>query len=127
MPNKKFDIENFLEGSINDDYEGSILVICAPIKDDGDYDFITEGAVHNAIQPITKWLNDNEIGGEMRMNCGSPKVEELGSMTFCVNDWLRPKLKEFTREEEVIFKLKFNDLIPITDLKPYIDKFLSGK
>ena len=127
MPNKKFDIENFLEGSINDDYEGSILVICAPIKDDGDYDFITEGAVHNAIQPITKWLNDNEIGGEMRMNYGSPKLEELGSMTFCVNVWIRPKLKEFTKEEEMIFKLKFNDLIPITDLKPYMDKFLSGK
>ena len=51
--------------------KNSILVICAPIKDDGDYDFITEGAVHNAILPINKWLEDNDISGEMRMNYGS--------------------------------------------------------
>ena len=46
MPNRT--IEEYLEGQINDDCKNSILVICAPIKDDGDYDFITEGAVHNA-------------------------------------------------------------------------------
>ena len=60
MPNKA--IEEYLEGQINDDFKNSILVICAPVKDDGDYDFITEGAVHNAILPINKWLEDNDIG-----------------------------------------------------------------
>ena len=59
MPNKA--IEEYLEGQINDDFKNSILVICAPVKDDGDYDFITEGAVHNAILPINKWLEDNDI------------------------------------------------------------------
>ena len=46
---------------------------------------------------------------------------------FCVNVWIRPKEKKFTAEEEMVFKLKFNDMIPITDLKPYMEKFLSGK
>ena len=124
MPSK--DIKNYIEGAINDDYTGSILVICAPVKDDGDYDFITEGAVHNAIIPVTKWLNDNEMSAEMRMNYGSPKLESMGAMTFCVNVWIRPKHKQFTKEEEMVFKLKFNDLIPITSLNVYIDKFLSG-
>ena len=126
MSNKN--LENYLEGKINDEYHNSILVICAPVKDDGDYDFITEGAVHYAILPINKWLEDNDISGEMRMNYGSPKLDSVGhSHDFCVNVWIRPKLKKFTEEEEMVFKLKFNDLIPITDLKPYIDKFLSGK
>ena len=115
MPNRT--IEEYLEGQINDDFKNSILVICAPIKDDGDYDFITEGAVHNAILPINKWLEDNDISGEMRMNYGSPKLDSVGhSHDFCVNVWIRPKLKKFTEEEEMVFKLKFNDLIPITDL-----------
>ena len=126
MSNKN--LENYLEGKINDEYYNSILVICAPVKDDGDYDFITEGAVHNAVLPITKWLEDNEISGEMRMNYGSPKLETVGhSHDFCVNVWIRPKHKKFTPEEEMVFKLKFNDMIPITDLRPHIDKFLSGK
>lgn len=126
MPSK--DIKNYIEGEINDDYKGSILVICAPVKDDGDYDFITEGAVHNAIIPVTKWLNDNEMSAEMRMNYGSPKLESLGNAyAFYVNVWIRPKNKKFTREEEMFFKLKFNDKLPITDLQPHIDKFLSGK
>jgi|TARA_B110000444_G_C18620652_1_gene491997 hypothetical protein len=125
VPSK--DIKNYIEGAINDDYTGSILVICAPVKDDGDYDFITEGAVHNAIIPVTKWLNDNEMSAEMRMNYGSPKLETMGAMAFCVNVWIRPKNKKFTKEEEMFFKLKFNDKLPITDLKPHIDKFLSGK
>ena len=125
MPNKE--LNNNLEGQINDDYKNSILVICAPVKDDGDYDFITEGAVHNAVLPITKWLEDNEISGEMRMNYGSPKLDSVGhSHDFCVNVWIRPKHKQFTKEEEMVFKLKFNDLIPITSLNVYIDKFLSG-
>ena len=38
MSNKN--LENYLEGKINDEYHNSILVICAPVKDDGDYDFI---------------------------------------------------------------------------------------
>ena len=42
-------------------------------------------------------------------------------------NFLRPKLKKFTAEEAMVFKLKFNDTIPITDLKPHIEKFLSGK
>lgn len=125
MPSK--DIKNYIEGAINDDYTGSILVICAPVKDDGDYDFITEGAVHNAIIPVTKWLNDNEMSAEMRMNYGSPKLETMSAMAFCVNVWIRPKNKKFTGEEEMFFKLKFNDKLPITDLQPHIDKFLSGK
>ena len=125
MPSK--DIKNYIEGEINDDYKGSILVICAPVKDDGDYDFITEGAVHNAIIPVTKWLNDNEMSVQMRMNYGSPKLENMPAMAFCVNVWIRPKNKKFTPEEEMVFKLKFNDKLPITDLKPHIDKFLSGK
>ena len=54
----------------------------------------------------------------------SPSVSNVLSK---VAQELNPLLSQFTKEEEMIFKLKFNDLIPITDLKPYIDKFLSGR
>ena len=126
MPRDK-ELDNFLEKSINDDYYGAILIICAPVSDDGDYEFMVHGAVHNALTPITKWFDENNIPSEMRISWGTPKLEDIDSHRFCVNVWVRPKERKFTKEEAMVFKLKFIDSIPITNLTKYIEEFLAQK
>ncbi len=103
--------ENFLSKSIhtNSDPTQSHLIVCAPCSDDGDYDWVTETGVSEAIAPFKKWFVDNEIPHVFEMNWGNPWLDNVpgSNATFCVNVIVRANERPMTKEERMIFELKF--------------------
>jgi len=120
--------ENFLSKSIhtNSDPTQSHLIVCAPCSDDGDYDWVTETGVSEAIAPFKKWFVDNEIPHVFEMNWGNPWIGDAkdspSSHTFCINVMVRANERPMTKEERMIFELKFLNKFPITNLGPYIEE-----
>ena len=118
--------ENFLSKSIhtNSDPTQSPLIVCAPCSDDGDYDWVTETGVSEAIAPFKKWFVDNEIPHVFEMNWGNPWLDNVpgSNATFCVNVIVRANERPMTKEERMIFELKFLNKFPITNLGPYIEE-----
>ena len=118
--------ENFLSKSIhtNSDPTQSHLIVRAPCSDDGDYDWVTETGVSEAIAPFKKWFVDNEIPHVFEMNWGNPWLDNVpgSNATFCVNVIVRANERPMTKEERMIFELKFLNKFPITNLGPYIEE-----
>ena len=120
MPDNK---KNFLSKSIheNSDPTQSHLIVCAPCSDDGDYDWVTETGVNEAIIPFKKWFVENKIPHVFEMNWGNPWIEN-DSDRFSINVMVRPTDRPMTKEERIIFELKFLNKFPITNLGPYIEQ-----
>ena len=120
MPDNK---TNFLSKSIheNSDPTQSHLIVCAPCSDDGDYDWVTETGVNEAIIPFKNWFVENKIPHVFEMNWGNPWIEN-DSDRFSINVMVRATDRPMTKEERIIFELKFLNKFPITNLGPYIEQ-----
>lgn len=128
MPDKK-DIKNFLNKNIHDNTIDSILLVSAMVN--SSYEELTEAAVHNAIQPYVKWLNEAGMQYTVELSWGDPWDDNSGFINRgflqFVNVIVKPTLKNkaWSKEDMMLFKLKFNDRLPITDLSSYYIKTLS--
>jgi len=125
--------QNFLSKSIheNSDPTQSHLIVCAPCNDDADYEWVTEVGVNEAIAPFKAWFVDNNIPHVFEMNWGNPWLDDgAGDImltaspthTFCINVTVRANKRPMTKEERIIFELKFLNKFPITNLGPYIEQ-----
>lgn len=125
-------IKNFLKKNIHQETIDSVLLICAPVNDDADYEWITEAGVHNALRPFSKWFDEMEGDYQYEMNWGSPWDEHVaksfGGEQLFINVVAKANMhtKAWTAEDLMMFKLKFNDL-PITNLGPYIEEALKDQ
>jgi len=119
MANNK---KNFLSKSIhhNSDHTQSHLIVCAPANDDADYEWVTEVGINEAITKVTSWFVDNDIPHVVEMNYGDPWSLE-NSHQFSVNVVIRADKRPMTKDERIIFELKFLNKFPITNLGPYIE------
>lgn len=117
-------IEDFLRRNIHEETVDSILLISAPVNDSADYDEITMAGVHNAIRPFTKWLDESDVEYEVQVTWGDSWLDDSisseWSLYINVSAKATLKNKAWTKEDMMLFKLKFNDILPITDLGPYI-------
>lgn len=128
MQNKE--IKNFLSKNIHDDTLDSILLISARVNDDADYEMITQAAVVNAITPFTTWLNESGMQHIVEMNWGHSWLDKdaysfPGQMY--INVVAKPTVKSppWQKEDMMMFKLKFSDMLPLTDINEYISEILS--
>lgn len=126
---KNKEIENFLKKNLIDQTLDSVLIISAPANDDADYEWITEAGIHNALRPFTKFFEEAEIDYQYEINWGTSWTNKFSADVFCVNVIAKsPHLrKHWTKEEMMMFKLKFNDILPITDLREHIEEALKDK
>ena len=127
MPDKK-DIKNFLNKNIHDNTLDSILLISAPVNDDADYDMLTEGAVHNALQPFVKFFKEAGMDHIIEFNWGDSWLNDSPHWSTHINVVVKPTIahKHWPEESMMHFRLKFNDLVPITDLSPYMTDYLKS-
>ena len=126
-------IKNFLNENIHNSTVDSILLVSAIVNDSNEE--LTEAAVHNAVQPFVNWLTEAGMQYTVEMSWGEPWATpdnynsgfiNHGFLPF-VNVVVKPTLKNkaWTKEDMMLFKLKFNDRLPITDLSSYYTETLS--
>lgn len=122
--------ENFLKKNIHENTVDSVLLICAPCSDDADYEWITEAGIHNALVPFRKWFESMDTDYQFEINYGNPWDESVvDGMTLYVNVIAKASLRTrpWTKEDMMMFKLKFSDKLPIHDLNPYIEEALRSE
>lgn len=127
MPANK-EINNFLNKNIHEETVDSVLLISAPVNDDADYEMIIEAAIHNAIRPYVKWMNDEGMDHIIEVSWGSSWHDPASYRTgFYVNVVAKPTLNTtpWNNESMMFFKLKFDNTLPILDLSDHIDEVLS--
>ena len=82
-----------------------IRVIEARVKDDGDYDYIHDNAMHNTLRKYFKWAE--ESGAKISFE---KSFEDIGyTLTLCVDAIFEDK------EDYALFKLTFSEM-PFTRL-----------
>lgn len=122
---------NFIRKNIHEssDPTQSQLIVCAPCNDGSDYEWVTEVGVNEAIIPFKAWFVDNDIPHVFEMSWGNPWLEEDWGQTnhdpghtFSINVIVRANKRPMTKEERIIFELKFLNKFPITNLGPYIEQ-----
>lgn len=121
--------ENFLRKHIHtesNDKAQERLIICAPVSDDADYEWIVGLAVDEAIKPFKNWFKENDIPHVFEINWGSPWLDEQAGHLFCINVTCRPEGRTLTKEESMVFELKFNGKFPILNITEYVERAMKN-
>ena len=99
-----------------------ILLVSAPANDDADYEEITALAAQLAVEPLDKWLKENDIKVEYYINWGTPWGTNYAGDIFHINYLAKIIESDISDEALMVYKLKYYEQYPITNLKPYIDE-----
>jgi len=117
-------IKNFLSKNIHDSTLDSILLVSARVSDDADYDVIMQSAVATAIKPFTTWMNDSNMKHTITMTWGESWIPEqnIYAGQLFINVTAKASLASpgWAKEDMMMFKLKFSDMLPLTDISEYI-------
>ena len=126
---EKSNKENILRKHIHkesNDKAQERLIICAPVSDDADYEWIVEAAVVEAIKPFEDWFKDNGIPHVFELNWGSPWLDKQAGHLFCINVTCRPTERPLNEEESMVFELKLNGKFPILSLHDYVERAMKN-
>lgn len=122
------EIDNFLQKNVHNETEDSILLVCAPVSDDADYQELNELAVHNAIQPFVRFFNDAKMSYKITMSWGNSWLDDGNSdySNMYLNVVAKPEPGQpWLQEDIMLFKLKFFDRLPIKSLAESFNKLFS--
>lgn len=99
-----------------------LLLVSAPVKDDADYEHLYLAACDVALKDLKEWFESNDIKVEYFINWGSPWDSEFeDSIDFYLNYVAKIVSNDISEEAQMIYKLKYDDLYPVKNLKPYME------
>ncbi len=99
-----------------------LLLVSAPVRDDSDYEHLYLAACDVALKDLKEWFESNDIKVEYFINWGSPWDSEFeDSIDFYLNYVARIVSDDVSEEAQMIYKLKYDDVYPVKNLKSYME------
>lgn len=99
-----------------------LLLVSAPVRDDSDYEHLYLAACDVALKDLKEWFESNDIKVEYFINWGSPWDSEFeDSIDFYLNYVARIVSDNVSDEAQMIYKLKYDDVYPVKNLKSYME------
>ena len=99
-----------------------LLLVSAPVKDDSDYEHLYLEACDVALKDLKEWFESNDIKVEYCIDLCSPWDSEFeDSIDFYLNYVARIISDDVSEEAQMIYKLKYDDVYPVKNLKSYME------